>query len=81
MLALRVYLACVDIHTVWIHDHLKGKSGDVQGCTFSVTNDKKEVCDEIDALIYAVPKSKKRKAADVSETETASCSGAKQMPI
>ena len=64
-----------------IHEHLKGKPGDVKGCTYSVTNDKKEVCDEIDALVYAVPKSKKHKAADVSQAETASCSGPKQMPI
>ena len=35
----------------------------------------------IHALEYALPKVKKRKAADVSDKEHASSSGAKQMPI
>ena len=64
-----------------IHEHLKGKPGDVKGCIFALTNDKKEVYDEIDALVYALLKSKKREGADVSKPETASSSRAKQRPI
>ena len=39
----------------------------MKGCTFSETNDKREVCDEIDALVHALPKSKKQKLVDVSD--------------
>jgi hypothetical protein len=64
-----------------IHEHLKCKPGDVKGCTFSVTNDKREVWDEIDALVHALPSSKKRKVDYVSDTENAGSSGLRQMPI
>ena len=62
-----------------IHEHLKCKPGDVKGCTFSETNDEREVWDEIDALVHALPSSKKRKL--VSDTENADSSGLRQMPI
>ena len=64
-----------------IHEHLKCKSGDVKGYTFSETNDKREVWDKIDALVHALPSSKKRKFDDVSDTENAGSSGLRQMPI
>jgi hypothetical protein len=64
-----------------IHEHLKNKSGDVKGCTFSETNDKKEVWGELDALVFDLPTTKKRKFVDVSDTEIASSSGLKQVPI
>jgi hypothetical protein len=60
---------------------LKGKPGDVRACTFSETDDQREVWDGIDALFVALPKTKKRKPDHVSETEDTSCSGLKQMPI
>ena len=64
-----------------IYEHLTGKAGDVKACSFSQTIDKPAVLREIHALEYALPKVKKRKAADVSDREHASSSGAKQMPI
>jgi hypothetical protein len=59
-----------------IHEHLKCKRGDVKGCTFSETNDEREVWDENDALVHALPSSKKRKI--VSDTENADSSGLRQ---
>lgn len=64
-----------------IHDHLISKAGAVRGCTFSETNKKREVLDEIDELVNALPKTHKRRAVDVADTENASSSGLYQMPI
>lgn len=64
-----------------ISEHLTGKSGDVKACTFSQTNDKREVLDELHSLEYALPKSKKRKAIELIDREHSSNSGLKQMPI
>jgi hypothetical protein len=50
----------------WIYEHLTGKAGDVKACTFSQTNDKRAVLDEIHALEYTLPKGKKRKAAELA---------------
>ena len=36
---------------------------------------------QIDALVHALPSSNKRKGDDVSDTENASSSGLRQMPI
>ncbi len=58
-----------------IYDHLTSKAGDVKACTFSQTNDRRAVLDEIDALEYALPKGKKRKATAISDRERASSSG------
>ena len=41
----------------------------------------KSVWDEIDALVHALPSSKKRKFDYVSDTENAGSSGLRQMPI
>ena len=60
---------------------MKSKPGDVKGCTFSETNDKREVWDDIDALVHALPSSKKGKVDDVSDTENAGSSGLRQMPV
>jgi len=43
-----------------IYDHLTSKAGDVKGCTFSQTNDKREVLDEIHALEYALPRKSRK---------------------
>ena len=67
-----------------IHEHLKCITGNVKGCSFSVTNAQQEVCDEIDALHNAVPASKKRKAVGNRNTQlatNASSSGLRQVPI
>ena len=64
-----------------IYDHLTSKAGDVKSCTFSQTNDRRAVLDEIDALEYALPKGKKRKATAISDRERASSSQLVQMPI
>ena len=50
-------------------------------CTFSETNNKREVFDEIDELVNALPKTYKRRAVDVANTQNASCSGLYQMSI
>ena len=68
-------------HAGRIHDHLISKAGAVRGCTFSETNDKRVVLDEIDELVNALPKTHKRRAVDVADTENASCSGLHQMSI
>jgi len=52
----------------------------VEGCTFFEINDKREFWDEIHGLVYALPKSKKCKPVDVSNTEDAS-SRLQQMPL
>ena len=64
-----------------IFEHLTGRAGDVKACTYSQTNDKREVLDEPYILEYDLPKSKKRKAAELNEREHASSSGLKQMAI
>ena len=53
----------------------------MKGCTFSETNEKREVLDEINELVNALPKTHKRKAIDVADTENASGSGLYQMSI
>lgn len=54
----------------------------MRGCTFTETNDKREVLDTIDALVDAWPKTNKRKAAILALTEEpASTSGLRRMPI
>ena len=58
-----------------IHDHLIGKKGDVKGCTFSATNDKREVLEEIEALVQALPKANKRRADEGSATEIVGSTG------
>ena len=50
-------------------------AGAVRECTFSETNNKREVFDEIDELVNALPKTYKRRAVDVANTHNASCSG------
>ena len=64
-----------------IHDHLISKAGAVRGCTFSESNDKREVLDELDRLVDALPKTNKRRAVDVAKTEHASSSVLQQMSI
>ena len=64
-----------------IHDHLISKTGAVRGCTFSESNDKQEILDELDILVDALPKTNKRRAVDVANTENASSSGLQQMSI
>ena len=68
-----------------VKQHLCGSIGDVKGCSFSETNRKREVLDEIDALEQALPKSKKQKLSEstvsVVATATASGSNLKQVPI
>ena len=64
-----------------IHDHLISKVGAVRGCTFSDSSDKREVLDELDRLVNALPNTNKRKAVDVANTENASSSGLQQMSI
>ena len=58
-----------------IHDHLISKAGAVRGCTFSDSSDKREVLDELERLVDALPKTNKRRAIDVANTEIASSSG------
>ncbi len=48
---------------------MTGKAGDVKACTFSQTDDKQAFLDEIHPLEYALPKGKKRKAAEDSDRE------------
>ena len=43
-----------------VHDHLISKAGAVRGCTFSESNDKQEILDELDILVDALPKTNKR---------------------
>ena len=64
-----------------IHDHLISKAGAVRGCTFFESNDKREVLDELDRLVDALPKTNKRRAVDVANTEYASSSMFQQMSI
>ena len=64
-----------------IHDHLISKAGAVRGCTFFESNDKQEILDELDLLVDALPKTNKRRAVDVPNTENASSSGLQQMSI
>ena len=53
----------------------------MRGCTFSESNDKREVLDELDRLVDALPKTNKRRAVDVANTENASSSVLQQMSI
>lgn len=64
-----------------IHDHLVGKPSGVKACTFSETNDKREVLEEIEALVHALPKSNKRKAAEGSNTQIVARTGLQQTLI
>ena len=68
-------------HAGRIHDHLISKAGAVGGCTFSESNDKREVLDDIERLVNALPESNKRRAVDVADTENASSSVLQQMSI
>ena len=53
----------------------------MRGCTFSESNGKQEVLDELDRLVDALPKTNKRRAVDVANTENASSSVLQQMSI
>ena len=64
-----------------IHDHLISKAGAVRGCTFSDSSDKREVLDELERLVDALPKTNKRRDIDAANTENASSSGPQQMSI
>ena len=66
-----------------IHEHLISKADSVKGCTFSETNNKREVLDTIDELVRALPRASKRSAAVLASSELAiaSSSGLQQMPI
>ena len=71
-------------HAGRIHDHLISKAGSVKGCTFSESNDKRDVLDELERLVNALPKGNKRRAIaiqHVANTENASSSGPQQMSI
>ena len=64
-----------------VDDHLISKAGAVRGCTFSESNYKQEILDELDILVDALPKTNKRRAIDVANTDYASSSGFQQMSI
>jgi hypothetical protein len=67
-----------------IHEHLIGQPGSVKGCSFSETDDKKEVLDTIEELVNALPKSNKRRALPIvvaAEASRTFCGGPIQMPI
>ena len=55
----------------------------MRGCTFSETNDKREVLNTIDELVSALPKASKRSAAVLASSvlAIASSSRLQQMPI
>jgi hypothetical protein len=61
-----------------VHDHLISKAGAVRGCTFSESNNKQEILDELDILVNALPKTNKRRAIDVANTDYASSSGIRE---
>jgi hypothetical protein len=68
-----------------VKQHLCGSIGDVKGCSFSETNRKREVLNEIETLEQALPKSQKQKlnenTVSVAAFATASGSNLKQVPI
>ena len=58
-------------YTGRFHDHLIGKTSAVRGCAFSESNDKQAILDELEILVYALPKTNKRRAVDIANTENA----------